>query len=50
MTQKYNRITNSEISLNPDVYLSDDSTLAYKESKPDLSKFISDQFPATEIE
>jgi hypothetical protein len=47
--QKYNFITNVDAALNPQVILSSDSTLVYKESKPDLSKFISDQFPATEI-
>jgi hypothetical protein len=48
--QKYNLITNAEIALNPDVTLSTDSILIYQESNPDLSKFVADQFPATEIE
>lgn len=48
--QKYNFIKNSEVAFNPTVYLSDDSSLGYKESKPDLSKFVTAQFPVTEFE
>jgi hypothetical protein len=48
--QRYNHIADSEIALNPETYLSADSVLIYQESKPDLSKFISDDFPSNEIE
>ena len=48
--QEYNLITNAEIALNPAVTFSTDSILIYQESKPDLSKFVADQFPADEIE
>lgn len=48
--QKYNYIRNSGIAFNPEVTISNDSVLVYRESKPDLSKFISDQYPETEIE
>ncbi len=48
--QKYNFINNVEVALNPDVALSEDSVMLYKDSKPDLSKFIYDQYPSTEVE
>ena len=48
--QKYNFIGNAEIKLNPAVFLAEDSTVAYKDSKPDLSKFYSNQYPSTETE
>jgi len=48
--QKYNYIKDAEVEFNPEVYLSADSILMYKESKPNLSKFISDQYPPLESE
>lgn len=48
--QKYNFIKNVEVALNPEVHLSDDSILVYRDSNPDLSKFIYDQFPSVEVE
>ena len=48
--QKYNLINNAEIALNPEVKFSTDSILIYQESKPDLSKYVADQFPLNEIE
>ena len=48
--QKFNFIQNVQVALNPEVNLSKDSILVYKDSKPDLSKFVSDQFPSTEVE
>ena len=48
--QKYNFINNAEIKLNPSVFLSSDSSISYKESKPDLSKFSSDEYPSLESE
>lgn len=48
--QKYNYIRNSEVAFNPEVTISNDSVLVYRESKPDLSKFISDQYPESEVE
>ncbi len=45
--QKYNFIKNVEVALNPEVKFSNDSILVYNDSKPDLSKFISDQFPVS---
>jgi hypothetical protein len=48
--QKYNLIDNAEVRLNPDVVLSGDSSISYKDSNPDLSKFTSDEYPGKEIE
>ncbi|HEY6435148.1 MAG TPA: C25 family peptidase propeptide domain-containing protein, partial [Ignavibacteriaceae bacterium] len=48
--QKYNFINNVEVALNPEVQVSNDSILVYRDSKPDLSKFIYDQFPSLEFE
>ena len=48
--QNYNYIRNSEVAFNPEVTISNDSVLVNRESKPDLSKFISDQYPETEVE
>ncbi len=48
--QKYNFIKNVEVALNLEVQLSDNSILVYGDSKPDLSKFIYDQYPAVEVE
>ena len=48
--QKFNFIQNVQVALNPEVKLSNDSILVYKDSKPDLSKFVSDQFPSAEVE
>jgi hypothetical protein len=48
--QKYDYINNVEAELNPEVILSKDSSITYKESKPDLSKFYSDQYPVAETE
>ena len=38
--QKYNFINNVEVALNPEVKLSNDSILDYRDSKLDLSNFI----------
>ena len=48
--QEYNFIKNVEVGFNPDVSLFTESILIYKESKPDLSKFISDRYPKSEVE
>ncbi|MCU0413479.1 MAG: C25 family cysteine peptidase, partial [Ignavibacteriaceae bacterium] len=48
--QKYSLITNAEIALNPDVTLSADSILIYQASKQNLSNYVTDQYPANEIE
>ena len=50
VNQKYYTINNSEVRLNPSVSLSSDSSIVYKESKPNLSKFTSDSYPSKEIE
>ncbi|MGB5288194.1 MAG: hypothetical protein WBN42_06855, partial [Ignavibacteriaceae bacterium] len=47
--QKHNFLSNAEIKLNPTVFLSD-SSVAYKESNPDLTIFISDQYPSNDVE
>lgn len=48
--QKYNAITNSEVAINPEVVSSSDSVLMYRESKPNLSIFSTDQYPTQAIE
>ncbi|OGU65159.1 MAG: hypothetical protein A2W30_00060 [Ignavibacteria bacterium RBG_16_36_9] len=48
--QEYNFIKNVEVGFNPDVSLFTESILIYKVSKPDLSKFISDRYPKSEVE
>ena len=46
----FNSISNAEIKLNPTVFLSEDSSLTYKKSNPDLSKFTADEYPSKVIE
>ena len=48
--QKYSLIKNSLVALNPKVNLSSDSSIIYNETKPDLTIFTSDQYPAAEID
>ncbi|MBE0572362.1 MAG: hypothetical protein IH618_12535 [Ignavibacteriaceae bacterium] len=48
--QKYSFIKNSLPALNPEMNLSNDSSIIYNESQPDLTKFTSDQYPDSEIE
>jgi hypothetical protein len=48
--QEFNYIRNTEIALNKEIFISKDSTINYREAKPDLTKFTSDQYPAYEVE